>query len=207
MFSMLQPRPDVGKVSLLNTSKELIPLIAIYAYFIGWVYSYFYFSEFGLRLSTLDIPLYYFFVYAFPVLYSKDGLILLIATTLALVILERWKMLSMLVLACLFPLLFHLAHKAGVQGAEAQRLIDTQERIVFTFKGNTKLLSPVLVYNNDNQNLRPLIVTQEAYITFYQPPQEGTVLPGLLVLTIWKSNVATVIHRSAEEILPKEKSK
>ncbi len=40
-------------------------ILAIYCYFAGWVYTYHLFSHFGLTLSAIDIPVYYFFMYSY----------------------------------------------------------------------------------------------------------------------------------------------
>jgi hypothetical protein len=60
---------DETKSGFIPNIKEIAFLIAIYLYFIGFWFVYYYYEVvFGISLRALDIPVYFFFVYAFNVL-------------------------------------------------------------------------------------------------------------------------------------------
>lgn len=54
--------------NLLSILRNVIFFIALYLYFIGWLYAYYVFSHFGISLDSVDIPFYYFFVYSYSVI-------------------------------------------------------------------------------------------------------------------------------------------
>jgi hypothetical protein len=53
---------------ILKSIRDIAFLFAIYLYFAGWTYRWYYLDYFGLSLTQADMEFYYFFVYAFDVL-------------------------------------------------------------------------------------------------------------------------------------------
>ena len=60
-----QPQPSNTFLALLST---VIPMIAGYSYFAGWMYLYFFYDAFGVSLLTLDFPFHFYLIYSFTIL-------------------------------------------------------------------------------------------------------------------------------------------
>jgi len=56
------------KNTFLSHLKEVTFFIAIYLYFMGFIYIYYFYEEFGIPLRVLDTPVYFFFVYSYNVI-------------------------------------------------------------------------------------------------------------------------------------------
>ena len=56
--------------NLLSKLRDLILIIAICCYFMGWIYAHYFYKHFGISLNSLDISFYYFFVYSYSVLFN-----------------------------------------------------------------------------------------------------------------------------------------
>jgi hypothetical protein len=62
---------DETKPGFIPNIKEIAFLIAIYLYFMGFWFVYYYYEVvFGISLRALDLPVYFIFVYAFNVLHN-----------------------------------------------------------------------------------------------------------------------------------------
>lgn len=59
---------DETKPTFSSNLKEIAFFIAIYLYFIGFTYVYYYYEEFGISLRALETPVYFFFVFSYNVL-------------------------------------------------------------------------------------------------------------------------------------------
>ncbi len=63
--------------SLLGASSGIIAVSAIYLYFAGYIFSYFYYQAFGVTLESLDLSPQYYFIRAFTVFQTFAGILLL----------------------------------------------------------------------------------------------------------------------------------
>jgi len=66
-----QPSSDEGLFSILATPVLIIDVVAVLLFTLGWTYIYYFYDNFGVNVHALNIPIYYFFVYALPVIYMK----------------------------------------------------------------------------------------------------------------------------------------
>ena len=65
------PKPKINNESeddFLKSARDLAAIIAIYLYFAGWLYIYYYYNRFGLSIKQLDIDFYSFIVYSLNVI-------------------------------------------------------------------------------------------------------------------------------------------
>lgn len=74
---------------ILKSIRDIAFLFAIYLYFAGWTYRWYYLDYFGLSLTQADMEFYYFFVYAFDVLIA--GLRSWMTWALLACVLIAWK--------------------------------------------------------------------------------------------------------------------
>ena len=54
-----QPSPSNSFQALFST---VIPVIAVYSYFAGWMYLYFFYDALGVSLLAIDFPFHFFLV-------------------------------------------------------------------------------------------------------------------------------------------------
>lgn len=60
---------------------NVIPIIAVYSYFAGWMHLYFFYDALGVSLLAIDLPFHFFLVYAFTIFPSFWMLLSLFAVT------------------------------------------------------------------------------------------------------------------------------
>src|SRR5262245_52471774 len=69
---------------------EIVGLWVFYLYFGGWVYASDLFGRFGLSLAAIEIPVYYFIVYAYRVFFqSLSGWLMLLSLGTGWYVLSR----------------------------------------------------------------------------------------------------------------------
>lgn len=165
---------------LFAVLRNLLLLAAIYLYFIGWVYVYYYFHHFGISLFSLDIPVYYFFAYSNSVIGNLPAI-----AVLALLALLAYRFRQFLqkpyvvgpVVIILFPLFFVLARDTGISRAEQLRIAGAKP-ISFILKEEVwKHYSEEFKKANDCGNLRLIYQTKDRYFVFVQPTSKEKVLP------------------------------
>jgi hypothetical protein len=135
---------------ILKSIRDIAFLFAIYLYFAGWTYRWYYLDYFGLSLTQADMEFYYFFVYAFDVLIA--GLKSWVTWVLLAGVLVAWRRGRVLpekkdagafyktgwviLLIVLFPFLFYLAKKSAWTDAQRQATPATsdlrQVQLLFT---------------------------------------------------------------------------
>lgn len=150
-----------SKSTFLSSLKEVTFFVAVYLYFTGFVYIYYFYDHFGIPLRVVDTPVYYYFVYSYNIVWNLEAvrwthllmrqstwmsLILILILTAILSVLRRNNRKSILLFACLtalFPLLSSLAFETSNIEARRLRLGETAKEITFVFKGDSQLPSPV----------------------------------------------------------------
>lgn len=178
--------------------RNWIFIFAIYSYFTGWVYAYYLFSHFGLSLNAVEIPAYYFFMYAYfalpPFSVVNVGLGVVIGAV-AVVLLylggRQWfQWLTGVVLLGLFPILFYVAR--GEAEREATRMrVDQPHPVTFVLKKEVTALFPKeLIKVNQEGRLRMLTETKDRFYVLYQPRGEEAEIPYAYAYGIAKSDIA-----------------
>src|SRR3990172_3488360 len=173
----------LGSADLFSIIRNLVLLIAIYCYFIGWLYAYYLFYAFGISLNAVDIPFYYFFMYSYSVLANPLKMLVLIIVAILLLVayfhLPSWinRLAIPVVLAASFLLAFYAAHHEASQEAWRKRR-GYAKTISFVFTKNARSVYPnTLLRANSNGRLRLLTQTRDRYFVFYQPSGESPELP------------------------------
>jgi len=190
--------------TLFSMIRDVALLVGIYAYFSGWIYVFSYYRQFDVPLNHLDIPSYYFIVYAFSALYNFWGVLIVLFALLTLVFFARRErphpIIVPLVLLLLFPILFRHASNEAVNDAYEDRFSSDNDRVVLSFRAETEKNYPSeLVANNNANRLRFLTEGKDFVVVFYQPPGEGGATPLLLVYDISKQDLAGVKKLIAHE--------
>ncbi len=190
----METAPRKIGVSSLSALKDIIAPLAVYAYFGGWIYAYYFYSSFGVRLYSLDIPAYYFIAYSFSVFYTVLGFIFIAMTGAAAAGLSQRPVALALCFLVLFVGDFYVARREGINSAYDQRFsTNDHERVILTFKQGAENSNLVdLRSNNDANRLRLLTETKDRIILFYQPPKIGKSIPLLMVYDLSKSDLLQI---------------
>jgi hypothetical protein len=189
------PSADRNIPTLFSVLRDVVLLVGIYAYFAGWIYVFYYYQEFDTPLSELEIPAYYFAVYAYSALYNFWGITTVLLAAVVLAFLNTraraHPILISLVLLALFPILFLRARSTAVTDAYEDRFSGDNDRIVLFFRGETGRSYPdELIENNKANRLRFLAETKDSVVVFYQPRGESGAAPFLIVYDVSKQDLA-----------------
>jgi hypothetical protein len=176
--------------------RDLAGGTAVYAYFGGWVYAFYYYEAFNVRLYALDIPLQYFFVFAFSAFDTLWGFLLILGVIAALSLLGRYypsRFWLAIVLLGLFLGTFYVSRSEGQKDASQKRFAYDGDHILLYFKGSSQDSQPPdLVYNNKANRLRQLVETKDRLIVYYQPNDVAGVTPPTLIYEIERSELTSV---------------
>jgi|GEM_PF-5385225 len=186
------PAAVAGNSIWTSVFKDIVVPLAAYAYFAGWVYAYFFFSSYGVRLYSVDIPAYYFIVYAYSVFFSILGFTVIVPILVVVAFCRSNPVGLAIVLIIAFTATFYVARHEGIASAYHNRISDDGERVLLQFKAASSVVSNDLKLNNESERLRLLTETKDRIITFYQPPMEGKSLPLLLVYDVAKSDLIQI---------------
>lgn len=198
-----------GLLSTLLTPILIIDIVAIFLFCLGWTYIYFLYYHFGINVHALDIPVYYFFIYAYPVI---AGNVLWFVALIIIVIFflisfrkctehirNRYRqfpkdeqllrcIVAIFLLAC-FPLSFYLAQKSAEESAADMRS-GNAKTIRFGFKEDSvKSFPQDLVDANNAGRLKLLTQTPNIFIVFLQPDTEEEVLPYGSTYVVFNSDI------------------
>jgi hypothetical protein len=175
-------QPGRGRVpDLLAPLAAIISVVAAYLWFVGWVYAYFFYKDFGVGLISVDTPLQYFAVYSYTVLSAKSGIIVVLMVLLLFClydagILPRALLIALLILA--LPVLRYRAE--AIAHTDSQRLRGHPETIMrLAFKdpaaantgaGRGEAISiPQLLTLEATEQLHLLVETKDRVVMYYQP--------------------------------------
>ncbi len=180
---------------LLAILRNVIFIIAVYFYFMGWTYAYYLFNHFGISLNSVDIPFYYFFVYSYSVITDILTIITVVAaiivfylvTSFAPIYLKKWAL--ALILIVLFPIFFSVAKERADKEALYKRM-GFAKTITFVFKKDAIKFYPKEFINANNRSkLKILTQTNDRYYVIYQPPGEGRAIPYGFTYDIARTDV------------------
>jgi len=194
---------QIGRESagLLSVVKDAVLPLAIYGYFAGFIYIYYFYQRLGISLSGIEVPFYSFFLYAYNVVAVHPWLTvgLLVGTLVAIVLSAELKygyLVVALVLVAVFPLLYWLASSAAAADIHAVRTRQYQvPQISFVFKDASQY-PPELVEANHDRALRMILETKDHYYVLDQPYDDSDdVISEGSVYSVAKSDVvASRVH-------------
>lgn len=178
--------PSSSSGDFLVALTGITPALAVYLYFLGVSYAYYLFSHFGLSLNSVDIPIYYFFVFSYGAIINFSGwnillwslLLGLCASALLFDLKDsRLRILLLVVVLALFPISAQVSATYAQQQAREQ--IENPSRIVhFIFKGTP---SYDLNKDNDEGNLVLLFDTSDKVVAFRARRDESALMQVYIV--------------------------
>jgi hypothetical protein len=128
--------PEGERANLFSAATIVLSVAAVYLYFAGYIYCFFYYQGFGITLESLDLSLQYFFMRAFDPMKTLFGILLLAVFILAL----RWYMarglrrgLMVLVILATFPALFFVSRQSARSAVRRDRCYPSKT-IQFRFR-------------------------------------------------------------------------
>jgi hypothetical protein len=146
------------KKTLLSTLKEITFFVAIYLYFMGFVYISSFYDNFGIPLRSLDTPVYAFFVYSYNVMTGvldiakqnklRASIVAIVVVALIVVVARRRNRKGVMLFASLvilFPLVFYAASITARNDALKVRTQETAKEITFVFKKDVSARSSIRV--------------------------------------------------------------
>jgi hypothetical protein len=182
--------PQEKSRDFLATLRDVSLICAVYLYFVGWVYEYYFLGHFGLALTSVEIPVYYFFIYAFSALSYYFSFILIISAIVICYVailvflslssnvrskLQKIGMYLLCVnLVMLFPVSFYGAKEAAETRAKEIRLGRYPSKtITLIFKKELADEFPKeLTAANARGDLKLLTHTKDVYFVFRQIQNE-----------------------------------
>jgi hypothetical protein len=184
-----------GDPNIFSTLRNLVFLLAIYSYFTGWLYAFYFYSQFGISLNSLDTPFYAFFVYSYTVVTNLIGfLVVIIGSGLIFTFVRLFpnKFAVVLVAVLFFPAFVYAAQTAAANEARLRR-IGYATTVAFVFKPDVaKSYSKSFICLNKTRQLKLLTQTKDKYYVFHQPGGEGEGLPFATTYDISRSDVVLV---------------
>jgi hypothetical protein len=178
----------------LSVVKDVVLVFALYLYFAGWLHAYYFFQQFGVSLNSVDIPVYYFFIYSFSVFLTFWGFVVLVVVIISLTLAVKgrpsWGYLLVIALISLFPGIFYAARAAGMSDASEKRS-GYASTVQFVFKKDAaETFDEEFIDLNKNDRLQLLTVTKDRYLVFCQPKGEGDAQPNATMYSIAAADVA-----------------
>ncbi|MGF6986562.1 hypothetical protein QFZ99_006103 [Paraburkholderia atlantica] len=183
-------------------------LFAAYFYFIAWIHLYFYYRELGISLMSLDIPIYYFIVYAYSAIdrSSIDTYLLVLAAVFAFSILDRsWsvdripfvdiahRVLLTGFLLLLFIFGYALARTQGLRQANDARLGKILYPVHLAFKDVSR--SPVfaeIIVADRNFELSLITETKDNVYILREPTAKSAVSPIAFTYTLARKDLSYI---------------
>jgi hypothetical protein len=207
----LKDSEDKSLLSIIATPVLILDVIAIFLFYLGWAYTYYLYYDFGVNVSALNIPLYYFFIYALPVIYGSVfyfSLAVLIPLVVILIIkvinghradgfpgwLTEQSLITGVVIVSfivMLPLSDILARKFATRTAIDMRG-GNAKTIHFKFRDDPAALYPErFIKANDAGELRLLLQTNDRFIVFLQPEPDENVaeLPRGSTFVVFNSDI------------------
>jgi hypothetical protein len=190
-----------GEVDIAKL-QHFLPLIAAYLYFAGWYYAANYYNEFGINVRMVDPPVYYIFVYAFPLLWIFAALAVAAALLYSLVhrLAARFSgVLAVCMGLLMFPILATAAYKVAERDALSARRGFNNDIHAFKLPAlddsALKKLPADLIVADKSGTLRLLSATPTDYLLFSQSdPGNASDLPQMHVFVIPRTAVPAEIN-------------
>lgn len=182
-----------GTIEFLKSARDIAFLFAVFLYFMGWIYIYYFLDSFGLSVKAMDVDIYNLLIYSsnvFIYLYHNQMLVvifILLAIVLVRIFHKNLRFIYFLYpffIVGLFPVTFYYARLAGEDSAS--KVLDNPKKslkqITFVFKdlksepANQKKITEkdsLVKYNNEERlsimnqskggSFRLLVANKEEY--------------------------------------------
>jgi hypothetical protein len=175
------------------TKATLLP--AIYLYFTGFIYAYFYFKNFGISLRFLNEPVYAFLVYSFTVFWAHPlfAVLLCIGAAVLVKLVRRTGKTGSLVLTliALFPICYELALHTANRHALTVRAGRFGNHVKLSFRSTAAATLPRdFLAQNDNGQLVLLVDTDKQAFLLYQSNPAAPRLGQAAVYVLPKDNLS-----------------
>jgi hypothetical protein len=175
----------------LAAARDVSLILAVYLYFAGWTYQFYFLGHFGVALTALEIPVYYFFLYAFSAITFYTSLIVLLSILVILCVMTLTmlslpgrikqrlhtssKFIFILTLILLFPILFYAAKEAGeIRAKELRTGRYSSKSVKFLLKPElAKRYPKELLSANEMGKLKLLVHNKDFYFIFWQIENES----------------------------------
>lgn len=195
---------DQDNKSAATIATELFAIIVAYLYFAGWVYASDIFAEFGIALTAIDIPAYYFVVYAYAVFIpSAAGWFLLGALgitwwVLARVRLPRGAELAAIVLIAVVPLpVIRVLARSRAESDAAYIRSGHAKHVLLVARGDAaKHYSRNFLILAESGALRLIIKSEKRLFVFRQPQPDTQTLPAAYVYDLPTDDFASIVKAS-----------
>ena len=175
----------------LNFEKIKLFLLAstIYLYFVGFIYTYYFYSFFGISMSLVDIPFYANLIFAYAVIEKQVLQVSVIFTGFLIceVIYEKFPKIITFIFILLIPLsffwLFSISKKIGLDDAKSK--IESKDYVHFVFTPNFENKNPFL----KDANLIKISQSKDRYFVAYRDH-----FGKVEIYELWAKDVKYSIH-------------
>jgi hypothetical protein len=163
-------------------------VIAVYLYFTGWIFIYFYDASFGIPVNLSGAEIIWVIMYSWSVIYSYGFLFIIVALLVGLIIyLLRnlplvLKPVQVTLCFLLFLLLYITGKNTGEDVAKEVRISKTLPPIIFEFKNDGTDLSAIQnrhvkkLYEANNKGLLCYLTeNSSSYFAVYQPGTDNPI--------------------------------
>lgn len=196
-------------MDFLKNARDIAFLFAVFLYWMGWVYIYYFLDGFGLSTKAVDVDLYNILIYSsnvFIYIFQNQKLILFVLLIIAItsvffkgfdVLLGK---LFLILIIALFPLTFYMAKSAADHIASYTKENPAGLRsITFTFKDikvsekkEHQATEPLIMYNdtlqmrtlsqNKNGSFRLLVANKDEYYVLLYNTYYNKKFPNIYVI-------------------------
>jgi len=115
----------INRMTAIQTIRNLTFIIAIYAYFAGFIYIYFLYENFGINIRLLNIPIYFYFVYSFNVVMTNIPVMIILFFLILLMTflskIGKCKTLLIAFLVLLLPFFFFISKNSADNATDKMR--------------------------------------------------------------------------------------
>jgi hypothetical protein len=191
MATQATDSPGRGLERSLISLAKLLVFPALYLFFAGFLYAYYYFASFGISLRNVDSSFNSYLVYSLSVFFQHPWITLLLLVLLG-VLAVRFRQTSVQIsfLLLLFPVLYNMAKSTGEGSAAALRNGTVGHRVRIVLKESAKYPADFVSLTQNGE----LILVTENDKQFYvlsqkYPSQPIPLLPFADVYEISKDNV------------------
>jgi hypothetical protein len=177
--------------SLISLAK-LLAFPALYLFFTGFLYAYYYFASFGISLRNVDSSFNSYLVYSLSVFFQHAFVTLLLLVFFG-VLVVRFRRTSILLcfLLLLFPVLFMLARATGEGRAIALRNGTIGHRVRVLLKEPEKYSAGFVAIAQSNELILVTETEKQFYVMLQKYPQQPVhILPFASVYEISKDSIA-----------------
>lgn len=183
----------VGRLISAITKATLLP--AVYLYFTGFLYSYFYHKKLGISLRSFGEPAHAYLVYSFTVFWAHPWLSVLLCIMAAILVkfVRRSGRTGSLALTLIafFPICYELALFTANRDALLLRAGRYGNRVRLSFRSTATATLPAnFLAQNDRGDLVLLADTEKQIFLLYQPNAAAPRLGRATVYSVPKENLS-----------------